>query len=322
VRDGRALPEIPPTLKRLAFLPPERDDLPPLAKYAHLVVGGDKRLAGYVEATRGCRHMCRHCPIPSVYEGRFFAVPVDVVLEDVARQVAAGARHVTFGDPDFFNAPKHAMAVAEGLHRAHPGVTFDVTVKVEHIVRHAGLFAELAALGCVFVVSAFESLSDRVLAILDKGHTAADGERALAIVREAGLSLRPTFVAFTPWTTLDDSLALVRFIDERELHDEVDPIQLALRLLIPPGSLLLGRPELAPHLGALDEAGLTWDWRHPDPEMDRLQVEVAALVEKAAERADDPRSTFAAVGARLGFTPRPRTSRRTPPPRLSEPWFC
>ena len=241
-----------PRLHRLSFMVPDRGDLPPLDRYARLLVGDERRVAGHVEATRGCKYHCRHCPIPPVYGGRFFAVPVEVVLEDARRQVAAGARHITFGDPDFLNSAKHALTVAGGLHAAHPEVTFSFTAKIEHIVtarpEPSAFFAELAALGCVFIVSAVESLSDRILALLDKGHTGADVIRALAIVRGAGVSLRPTFVAFTPFTTLADYLALCRFIRDHDLEQEVDPIQLAIRLLIPPGSLLLQRAELAPFL--------------------------------------------------------------------------
>ena len=53
-------------------------------------------------------------------------------------------------------------------------MTFDVTAKVEHLLRHRAHLPELAALGCAFIVSAVESLSDPVLAHLDKGHTRAD----------------------------------------------------------------------------------------------------------------------------------------------------
>jgi hypothetical protein len=247
---------------------------------------------------------------------------VEVVLEDARRQIEAGARHLTFADPDFLNGPRHGLAVARGLHQAHPGITFDVTIKVEHLLRHADLLPELAALGCAFVVSAFESLSDRVLAILDKGHTAEDATRALALTRATGLSLRPTFVPFTPWTTLDDFRTLVRFVDVHALHDEVDPIQLALRLLVPPGSLLVDRPELAAHLGPLDEERLTYEWRHPDPAMDALQIELAALVERAAEHRQAPAETFAAIARRVGVPTRAHAPRLSPPPRLSEPWFC
>jgi radical SAM superfamily enzyme YgiQ (UPF0313 family) len=318
-------------LSRLAFVVPRRDALPPLRRYAHLVVGDETRVAGYVEATRGCLHLCRHCPIPPVYGGRFFAVPVEVALADARQQIEAGARHITFGDPDFFNGPRHAMAIARGLAAVHPGVTFDATIKIEHILQRRELFPELARLGCLFVVSAVESLSDQVLAILDKGHRRDDVTVALQIVRQAGLSLRPTFVPFTPWTTLNDYLDLCSFIRAHDLEDEVDPIQLSLRLLIPPGSLLLGRDELRPFLGELDEAAFTHRWTHPDARMDRLNSAVSALVDQASRSGDDPAATFRDIqDLALAAAGDPATAvrkddagrRRHLAPHLSEPWFC
>ncbi len=316
------------TLRRLAFLRPERETLPPLERYAKLVIDGERRLAGAVEATRGCRHLCRHCPIPAVYHGRFFAVPLEVVVDDARQLVARGARHLTFADADFLNAPKHALAVARAVQQACPGVTFDVTIKVEHVLRHHEVFPELARLGCVFVVSAVESLSDRVLHLLDKGHKGADVAPALEIVRAAGISMRPTFLPFTPWTSASDYLELVHFIHAADLTGEVDPVQLSLRLLIPPGSLLLERPELAPHLGALDADAFTWRWTHPDPRMDALQLEVQALVEQAAGDDRPAAETFDAIHAlaarALGVTRSPARPprRRGATAHLSEPWFC
>src|SRR5215467_8915178 len=134
--------------------PPARDALPPLARYARLAIAGEERVAGHVEATRGCKHLCRHCPIPPVYGGRFFAVPREVVLEDARRQIAAGARHIDFGDPDFLNGPQHGLRIARALHAEHPDVTFSFTAKIEHIVAERALLRELAAAGGLFVVSA------------------------------------------------------------------------------------------------------------------------------------------------------------------------
>ena len=100
-----------PGVPRVHFLVPDRVGLPALTKYSTLQRGEDRRTAGYTEASRGCKHLCRHCPIVPVYDGRFRVVPVDVVMADVRGQVAAGARHITFGDPDFFNGIGHATAV-------------------------------------------------------------------------------------------------------------------------------------------------------------------------------------------------------------------
>lgn len=324
-------------LGRQTFALPRRDLLPPLERYARLHDGTREKLAGYVEATRGCAHRCLHCPITPVYRGRLRLVQPEVVLEDVRRLVALGAEHVTFGDPDFFNGIRHARRIVEALHAEHPRLTYDVTIKVEHLLEHRAWLPLLKETGCAFVVSAVEALDDRVLAHLAKGHSAADVETALGLMDQAGLALRPTFVAFTPWTSLESYLGLLRFLETRRLIHHVDPIQLAIRLLVPRGSSLLGTPGLQPHLGPFDEATFTYAWRHPDPRLDTLQRRVAAIVEQAAREQEDPAqsavATFArvkglALAARAGLDDGPpaevdpRAVHAAPVPRLTEPWFC
>src|SRR5262249_37835230 len=147
------------------------------------------------------KHRCRHCPIVPVYNGAFRIVQQDVVLEDIRNQVAAGAQHITFGDPDFFNGPGHAVAIVEALDKEFPALTYDVTIKIEHLLRHRALLPVLRGTGCAFVTSAVESLDDAVLGKLEKGHTKADFIEVLHLTREAGLPLSPTFIPFTPWTT-------------------------------------------------------------------------------------------------------------------------
>ncbi len=317
-----------PVRRRPRYPVPERADLPGLDRYARLVVDGVHYPAGYTESTRGCLHTCRHCPVVPIYGGRFFAVPVETVLADIRRQVEAGARHITFGDPDFLNGPGHARRVAQALHRAFPHVTFDFTTKVEHIVRHPDLIRELRELGGLFVVSAFESTSDAVLARLRKGHTRADMEQALAILRAADLAVQPTWLPFTPWTGLDDYLEMLAWIREHDLVPNVPPVQLSIRLLVPPGSALLEDPETAAWFGPLDPANFTHCWVHPDPRMDVLQQQVARIAE-AADSMADPWAVFARIEAAAyalaeRTPPRwPRPHPRTvPPPRLTEDWFC
>jgi radical SAM superfamily enzyme YgiQ (UPF0313 family) len=311
-----------PHLARPDVPVPSRAALPKLKRYAKLERDGQLQLAGYVEASRGCKHLCRHCPIPPVYGGRFFVIPAEVVQADIRQLVAAGAGHITFGDPDFLNGPRHALAVARALHAEFPHVTFDVTAKVEHLLARRTDLPELAALGCLFIVSAVESLSDTVLAHLDKGHTAADVREALAVVRAAGIALRPTWVAFTPWTTLDDYRAMLEFIDAEGLVSHVDPVQLSVRLLIPPGSLLLDTPALRPHLGPLMADAFHYHWRHPDPRMDQLHADVSGVVAEAASSQEDAAVTFRRIRALAGLSGGAELAAARPAPRLTEPWFC
>jgi len=266
-----------------------------------------------------------------VYQGRFFVVPRGTVLADIRQQVARGATHITFGDADFLNGPGHALVIARALHAEFPSLTFDFTAKIEHLLKHRALMPEIARLGCLFIVSAVESLNDRVLAILDKGHTRADVQAALDLLRGAGVALRPSLLPFTPWAGRRDYLDLLGWIAREDLIDNLDPVQLAIRLLVPPGSLLLDHPEMRPHLGPLDRDAFTYRWAHPDPGMDRLQREVSAIVERAALDQEDARVTFRRIeaaatadappGARLPTTP-PAARDRSRPPRLTEPWFC
>src|SRR2546426_5611579 len=291
---GLARPGAParPHLAKLTFPLPSRAALPSIKKYAHLERDGHMELAGHVEASRGCKHHCRHCPIPPVYGGRFFVVPPEVVLADVRQQVEAGATHVTFGDPDFLNGPPHALAVARALHAAVPDVTLDFTAKIEHLLRHRDRLPELARQGCAFVVSAAESLNDTILAHLDKGHTRADIETVVGLTAEAGIALRPTWVAFTPWTTLEDYRELLDFVETHGLVDAIDPVQYSIRLLVPPGSLLLESPALRPFLGELVEDQFYYRWTHPDARMEALHREVSSAVAAAADRGEDAAATF------------------------------
>jgi radical SAM superfamily enzyme YgiQ (UPF0313 family) len=323
----RGAPAAPPR-HGVGHVVPSRAALPPLSRYAGLDPGdGTRRVAGYVEATRGCKHLCRHCPVVPLYRGRFFAVPAEIVIADVAAQVAAGAEHVTFGDPDFLNGPSHALRIARALHERFPALSFDFTAKVEHLVAQPAAVAELAALGAAFATTAVESLSDHVLSKLAKGHTRADALRAFELCGEAGLPLRPSLVPFTPWSTLEDYLDLLEVFEERGLLPALDPVQLSIRLLIPPGSLLEGEPGVA--FEGLDPGALTWRWRHPDSRMDALQARVAAEVEAAAARSEEPLATIARVKVlALAAAGLPHEHVRTLAPdqrrvpRLTESWFC
>jgi len=319
-----------PFLGRQQFLKPARNLLPPLKRYAQLINNGAQHLVGAVEASRGCAHTCLHCPITPVYGGRLRIVPQDVVLADARALVDMGAEHITFGDPDFFNGIKHSMAIVRQLHDDFPKVTFDATIKIEHIVEKRELMPELKRLGCLFVVSAVESLSDRVLLCLDKGHTRAQIDEALGIVRQAGLWLKPSLIPFTPWSTMTDYLELLDWAEQEALVESIDPVHFAIRLLLPPGSSLLSKPYTIPHLLGLNQADFSYEWRHPDERMDRLHEEVAALVESAVHARTDRCLTFARIKevarAAAGAPPvAPLAARQTQgvkPPYLTESWFC
>jgi len=315
-------------IPRIHFLVPDRRGLPALERYATLnMPDGTTRIVGSTEASRGCKHLCRHCPVVPIYEGQFRIVAPDVVLADVGAQIAAGAQHISFGDPDFFNGPTHAMRIVDALHAAHPSVTYDATIKIEHLLRHRALLARLHDTGCLFVTSAVESVDDLALGRLDKGHTRSDFIEAVGLCRSSGLTLVPTFVAFQPWLTLAGYCDLLDTIERLDLVDHISPIQLAIRLLIPQGSKVLELDDVRAVIEGFDPVTLTYRWRHADPRVDTLQREIAALV--GVRVSGDRRAVFdeisALAHARAGL-PRaesnPLAAVRRSVPYLSEPWYC
>jgi radical SAM superfamily enzyme YgiQ (UPF0313 family) len=320
------------SLARQNFIVPDREGLPPLDNYAALTMpDGTKLTVGYTEASRGCKYECRHCPIVPVYSGHFRVVQRDIVLEDISRQVETGAQHITFGDPDFFNGIKHAVGLVAALHQLYPSLTYDVTIKVEHLLKHSRYLELLKQTGCAFVTTAVESFDDRVLDILDKGHTRDDFIRALQAARAVGLVLVPTFVAFHPWITLGGYEDLLETIASLDLVDSVPPVQLAIRLLIPSGSYLLNLSEVRELIGPFDAAALSYTWVHPDLRVDALQCDVEGLVDRASKSGADRRTIFELVWQRLQRDmgdpgkPLPRVPpgrQRATIPYLEEPWYC
>ncbi len=313
-------------LPRLQFIQPDRAGLPHLDRYASLrMPDGSRRTMGSTDATRGCKHLCRHCPVVPVYGGQFRVVPIDVVLADIRAQVAGGAEHISFGDPDFLNGPTHARRLVERLHVEWPGLTYDVTIKIEHLLNHAEMIRVLRGTGCLFVTSAVESIDDSVLARLRKGHTRADFVRTVELCAAAGLALTPTFLPFTPWTTLHGYVELLTALDDLDLVHDVAPIQLAIRLLVTADSPLLELSDVRDCVSAYDAASLTWPWTHGDARVDALQSAVMAIVRDGAarSRAEVFADISAFARAAAGLPARTAALRRGQVvPYVSEPWYC
>ena len=316
-------------LSKAPFLVPDRSKLPKLSEYAHLIMpDGAKKIVGFAEASRGCKHLCRHCPIVPVYEGKFRIIPRDVIASDIRNQVDAGAEHISFGDPDFLNGPGHTLKVVRALHKEFPQITYDVTIKIEHILRHQNLLVELKDTGCLFITSAVESVDNQILEYLDKGHTREDFIAAVGVLRNVGIILTPTFVAFTPWTTLRGYLDLLQHVVDLKLVENIPPVQFSIRLLIPNGSYLFKLPGFRERVEDFDPTMLGYPWRHQDPRVDKLQQTIQACVANAEQEGRSRSETFTkiwqlahrAAGESSLMVTRGHVGEEIP--RLSEPWYC
>lgn len=320
----------PISLARQDFLTPDRSGLPELTKYAQLQVDRiTRKTVGYTEATRGCKHVCRHCPVVPVYKGKFRVVQREVVLQDIRNQVENGAKHITFGDPDFFNGIGHSISLVEGFHEEFPDLTYDVTIKVEHLLKHSDHLSTLEKTGCLIVTSAIESVDNYVLERMDKGHTRSDFATVTNLLCNHGLTLNPTFIPFTPWTTLERYLDHLKVIQELDLIEHTSPVQHSIRLLIPEGSLLLEMVEIKEIVGRFDRAGLVYPWTNVDPRVDNLQQDITDLVTSQQDAGRSRSEIFdelweiahSAAGQVAPSLPEPVQGIATVP-YLTEPWYC
>jgi hypothetical protein len=218
------------------------------------------------------------------------------------------------------------------MHKEFPDISYDVTIKVEHLRRRVDLLPELQATGCILVTTAIESFDDAILERFDKRHTAEDLAFVLEATRRIGLAINPTFVTFTPWTTIDGFISFLETIVRLDLVQNMSPAQYAIRLLVPAGSKLLELPEMAELVGPFDANLLCHPWTHSDPAVDELFSRVTKIVASDQVMDASRSETFtrvweAAHEARNGSaaTPRPWDLGVLPIaaiPYLTEPWYC
>ena len=189
-------------------------------------------------------------------------------------------------------------------------------------------------LGCLFVISAVESVDDAVLEKFDKGHTRTDFLAVAARFRGMGMTLLPTFVPFTRGQLLKGYIDLLDVIArEDSVQQRGSPINIAIRLLIPAGSRLFDLPDVRAMVGPFDSAALIFPWVHEDALYGRtgplpfrisFNAEIVssfygteifftyfARREGVCEAVRAPRGVEPSVAHRGGFVP-----------FLDEPWYC
>lgn len=209
-----------------------------------------------------------------------------------------------------------------------------MTIKVEHLLRYSKHLQTLRDTGCVFVTCAVESLDDEVLSYLDKRHTRQDFLEVVEIFRDIGLRINPTFVTFTPWTTLHSYVELLEVLAEQNLVDAVSPIQYAIRLLVTASSKLLELDAMQEIIDDFDEEKLVYEWAHPDPRMDQLFERVMAAVQEGVSHGKPRREIFNQVSKlahdALENSINANSNASAPVvalpgtfiPHLTEPWYC
>ena len=255
--------------KRKRFLPPDRSGLPHLSTYARW----DGRTLGNVETMRGCAHPCAYCSVFAAYERTVIKIPEEVILADIDAVVEMGAEHITFIDADFFSTGKRGHGVVQQMKARHPDLTFDITARLDDVIRHQTLLGSFRQLGCLELTSAFEFPDESTLKILRKGITVDQMRSAVSILKETGIRLKPTFITYNPWNNLDKMQDMEGMLKRLGIEEPLDPMQSQTRLLLYKGSPLLKQAEIQ-NLKLADR-GTYYTWTHPDERVDDAYAELA-----------------------------------------------
>jgi hypothetical protein len=122
---------------------------------------------------------------------------------------------------------------------------------------------------------------------------------------------------------------LLRVIEEQGVIENVAPIQLGIRLLIPEGSRLLELEEIRRVIGPFDAASLTYPWENGEVRVDLLSETVQDIAADGERQKESRQATFEriwkAVHAAAGIAPpavRTTIAPSVSVPFLSEPWYC
>jgi hypothetical protein len=142
-------------------------------------------------------------------------------------------------------------------------------------------------------------------------------------MRDVGLNLAPTFVTFTPWTTWRGYRNLLQMLMDLDLTENVAPIQLAMRLLIPAGSRLLELGDIREIIRPFDRRALCYPWHHSDETLDHLCSEIQKLIRREKRRKATRTELFGRILELTQENPGDfHLASRATIPYLNEPWYC
>jgi tRNA-2-methylthio-N6-dimethylallyladenosine synthase len=199
-------------------------DFPVEDKFDHLPeAAAPQGVTAFLTVQEGCDKFCSFCVVPYT-RGAEFSRPVARVLAEARRLVAQGAREITLlgqnvnayhgegpgGGTWGLGRLLRAMAEIPGLARLRYTTSHPRDVDEELVAAHRDLPSLMP-----FLHLPVQSGSDRVLAAMNRGHTAEDFLRVVDRLREArpDLALSSDFIVGHPGEAAADfeaTLALIR----------------------------------------------------------------------------------------------------------------
>jgi radical SAM superfamily enzyme YgiQ (UPF0313 family) len=157
---------------------------------------------------RGCPYPCSYCTAQTYYGAKLRRRSVERVIEEIRRNVEVhGVKELFFWSDTFTLDKRYVMALCEAM--TPLGVGWASNSRVDTI--DAELAGAMRRAGCWMISFGIESGSQKLLDAVGKGATVDEAERAVAVVKAAGIKVAGHFVLGLPGETkesLDETLAL------------------------------------------------------------------------------------------------------------------
>jgi tRNA-2-methylthio-N6-dimethylallyladenosine synthase len=196
---------------------------PEIEKFDRLPEPRAEGPTAFVSVMEGCSKYCTYCVVPYT-RGEEISRPFDDVLAEVASLAAQGVREVNLlgQNVNAYRGPMHDgeiadlalliryVAAIEGIDR----IRFTTSHPVEFTDALIEVFAEVPELVSHLHLPV-QSGSDRILALMKRGHTAADYRERIARLRQArpDICLSSDFIVGFPGETDEDFEATMELIE-------------------------------------------------------------------------------------------------------------
>ena len=197
---------------------------PELEKFDHLPTPRADGPSAYVSVMEGCSKYCTYCVVPYT-RGPEVSRPFDDVVAEVMALASQGVREINLlgqnvnaycglmddGEPGDLALLIHQVAAIEGIER----IRFTTSHPVEFSDELIDAYAEVPEL-VDFLHLPVQSGSDRILALMQRGHTALeyrDKIRRLRAVRP-NISIASDFIVGFPGETEADFEATLQLIED------------------------------------------------------------------------------------------------------------
>lgn len=180
------------------YFPLPRRELTARYRQKYFYVLHDK--VALMKTSFGCPYQCNFCFCRNITDGRYFARPMDEVLQEL---LSIREKEIYIVDDDFLLSPKRVAAFIEMLKAHKIRKRYLVYGRADFIIRYPELIREFRDVGLRTVIVGLESFSDRELQQYEKRTSRHINERAMEVLNRCGVDCYAAVITAPDWDAAD-----------------------------------------------------------------------------------------------------------------------